>query len=452
MNALGSEEFDELDGMDEYEQSEAFQSLKHLPEFNSEQYHVNKERLADIAEYIGKGEDLLKKIQFTSESSLPQRRYRGADLAAIVGVTPQAIYAAQREGKIPMPDTDPESGKRLGTTHEQAMEMKRHFGTLPTRAPGELAVTVCVSNFKGGCWKTTTAWYAASYYAQLGYKVLAIDLDPQGSLTQNCGIIPDAETSFEDSLAPYIIDTGETDDEGHPLNDLSTIHRLVRDTQIANLKIIPSTLSMSSVELYLPIELSNAAAAGSDEDRLDVFHRVKTCVNEFKEEYDIIIIDGTPSLGMLPMNILFASDTVIVPVPTESNDFASTITFCNLYFEHAETFVKNFGGRLKIPQTLYMPTRYSSSSQNVTKGSAFILEMIRSTFGKDCLRSVVRRHDAVVSNLTLLRRTAFQVSAKDAGINNASLRKAIDNYSEAFDEILERAILPYWPSMAKDIV
>ncbi len=79
--------------------------------------------------------------------------------------------------------------RRLGATLEQILVMQEYFDTLPWRRDDEEPVVMSFTNFKGGCWKTTTSWYAGSYYANLGYRVLFVDLDPQASLTLNCGHI-----------------------------------------------------------------------------------------------------------------------------------------------------------------------------------------------------------------------------------------------------------------------
>lgn len=401
----------------------------------------NDQKISNLDEYLRKGKQLLVQVQNISKTTCPPRRYKGGELAKVLGVSPQAVYGAEREGRLPAPDLDPANGRRLGATQEQMLMMQRLFDTRPEGAGSGEAITISFSNFKGGCWKTTSAWYAGTYYAQLGYKVLFIDVDPQASLTQNCGIMPDSETSYENTLGPYLSEDGEIDPVTNEPFSIRNIRHIIRDTVTCNLKIIPSALALAGTDFELTTELVGASMSGSAEHKLAIFHRIRNVVDELKKDFDIIIMDGTPSLGILPLNIIFASDVLVVPVPTESNDFASTMTFCDLYREHCSMFLGYFGNNIKLPEVLFMPTRYSASEQNSTSGSAFVLDQIRNTFGKDCMFSVIRRHDAVVSNLTLLRRTAFQVNAKDAGISREALAKAIQNFSETFDEILKRTLL-----------
>jgi len=389
--------------------------------------------------YLETGHTLIRDIKRIAEDQMPPRRFRGADLSELVGASLSTIYMAEKEGRLPSPDVDPNTRRRLGATLEQVMGMQRYFDTLPWRRDDEEAVVMSFTNFKGGCWKTTTSWYAGSYYANLGYRVLFVDLDPQASLTHNCGILPDFETSHEQSLGPYILE-----EEGFPPEWAGNV---IRDTHLENLKIIPSTLQLAGVEYAL----SNAIMESrSSQDRIGRmmhwFHRVRDIVSQVKQNFDIVIMDGTPSLGLLPLNIIFASDTVIVPVPTEITDFASTLSFGDLYKEQSETLHAVFGEELSLPEMLFLPTRFSASEKNATLGSEFVLKQIQNTFGPDCMQSVIKKHEAVVSNLSLMRRTVFDVNAGDANVNRESRKRAMANFKTVFDEILERAVYPSWAS------
>tara|TARA_A100001391_G_scaffold201871_2_gene189958 strand:- start:11313 stop:12512 length:1200 start_codon:yes stop_codon:yes gene_type:complete len=385
------------------------------------------------------GHNLIRDIKAIAEDQMPPRRFKGAELSELVGASLSTIYMAEKEGRLPPPDVDPNTHRRLGATLEQVIGMQTYFDTLPWRRDDEDAVVMSFTNFKGGCWKTTTSWYAGSYYANLGYRVLFVDLDPQASLTHNCGILPDFETSHEQSLGPYILE-----EEGFPPEWAGNV---IRNTHIENLKIIPSTLQLAGVEYAL----SNAIMESrSGQDRvarmMHWFHRVRDIIGQVKQNFDIVIMDGTPSLGLLPLNIIFASDTVIVPVPTEITDFASTLSFGDLYKEQSETLHNVFGEDLSLPDMLFLPTRFSASEKNATLGSEFVLKQIQRTFGPDCMQSVIKKHEAVVSNLSLMRRTVFDVNAGDANVNRESRKRAMSNFKTVFDEILERAVYPSWAS------
>jgi chromosome partitioning protein len=385
------------------------------------------------------GHTLIREIKRIAEDQMPPRRFKGAELSELVGASLSTIYMAEKEGRLPPPDLDVNTHRRLGATLEQILVMQEYFDTLPWRRDDEDPVVMSFTNFKGGCWKTTTSWYAGSYYANLGYRVLFVDLDPQASLTLNCGILPDFETSHEQSLGPYILE-----EEGYPPEWASNV---IRDTHISNLKIIPSTLQLAGVEYALSNAIMEARNSQNSYSRMmHWFQRVRDVIGQVKQNFDIVIMDGTPSLGLLPLNIIFASDTVIVPVPTEITDFASTLSFGDLYKEQSEALFEVFGEEIMLPDMLFLPTRFSASEKNATLGSEFVLKQIQKTFGADCMQSVIKKHEAVVSNLSLMRRTVFDVNAGDANVNRESRKRAMANFKTVFDEILERAVYPRWAS------
>jgi chromosome partitioning protein len=146
--------------------------------------------------------------------------------------------------------------------------------------------TIAVINQKGGVGKTTTTVNLSAYLAKLGRKVLLIDFDPQGNSTSGLGI--DKEqlelTSYE-----VIVD---------PKN----IHEAVRGTEIPNLYILPSNAGLASVE----VELSN------EEGRE---YRLRAAVE--LADYDYVIIDCPPALGLLTVNALAAVKSLLIPVQAE---------------------------------------------------------------------------------------------------------------------------------------
>lgn len=394
--------------------------------------------LNKMGSYLETGHRLTSSIQELSRDKMAPRRYKGEELRELAGVSSlSTLYMAEKEGRLPGPDLD-HNNRRMGATLDQVAQMQGYFGTQPWRADIEDPVVLSFTNFKGGCWKTTTSWYAGSYYANLGFRVLFVDLDPQASLTLNCGLLPDFETSHRQSLGPFILE-----EEGFPVENTMSV---VRPTYLDNMQLIPSTLELAGVEYSLANAVVAARHRGDNEGMFACFQRVRDAISAVKHNYDIIILDGTPSLGLLPLNIIFSSDAVIVPVPTEITDFCSTLSFCDLYREQAETLGSFFGDSLQMPEMVFLPTRFSPSEKTATLGSEFVLNQIRETFGASCMKSVIKKHESVVSNLSLLRRTVFDINAGDGGVSREARKKAILNFSSVFDEVLERLVYPRWPS------
>lgn len=147
---------------------------------------------------------------------------------------------------------------------------------------------IAFANQKGGVGKTTTCVNVATYMAMMGKKILIVDLDPQGNASSGVGIkkskdlrtiydLIDGECSFDEAIKPTIVE---------------------------NLFIIPSTVDLAGAEVEL-IQIPQREKV------------VKKLLDEIKDSYDFILIDCPPSLGLITVNALTASDSVIIPMQCE---------------------------------------------------------------------------------------------------------------------------------------
>ncbi|MDD3984450.1 MAG: ParA family protein [Methanobacterium sp.] len=147
---------------------------------------------------------------------------------------------------------------------------------------------IAILNQKGGCGKTTTAVNLAAALAIYGKKVLVIDMDPQGNATTGMGIEKNKVTK-----TIYSVLTGETN-----------IKDTILNTEISDLEVIPSNIALSGAEIELSKEVG--------------YHTIlDTAIEEIYEEYDYIFIDVPPSLGILTINCLVATDSILIPIQAE---------------------------------------------------------------------------------------------------------------------------------------
>ena len=146
---------------------------------------------------------------------------------------------------------------------------------------------ISVANQKGGVGKTTTAVNLCALLAKKNKKILLIDTDPQGNATSALGIEKEVEFSTYDLL---ITDT--------PIGDI------IQETPIKNLDISPSNINLAGAEVQLVSMMSRE-------------QRMKEKLDAVKDEYDYVIIDCPPSLGLITLNAFTASDSVLIPVQCE---------------------------------------------------------------------------------------------------------------------------------------
>ena len=147
---------------------------------------------------------------------------------------------------------------------------------------------ISFANQKGGVGKTTSCVNIAASLGILGYKVLLIDLDPQGNTTSGVGIFKKGLKATTKEL----------------LNGELSAKEIIQETPYKNLSVIPANTLLTSAEFELF-------------DFEDSEFRMKTALAEVKDEFDYILIDCPPSLGRLTVNALTASDGVIVPMQCE---------------------------------------------------------------------------------------------------------------------------------------
>lgn len=148
--------------------------------------------------------------------------------------------------------------------------------------------TIVIANQKGGVGKTTTAINLSASLAELGQKVMIIDMDPQGNTTSGLGV---EKEELENTVYELLL--GETSIENCMIKDA-----------FENLTIVPSNINLAAAEIEL---------IGVDEKE----YILKKEVEKIKKDYDFVLIDCPPSLSMLTINSMCAADTVLVPIQCE---------------------------------------------------------------------------------------------------------------------------------------
>ena len=150
-----------------------------------------------------------------------------------------------------------------------------------------MARVISIANQKGGVGKTTTAVNLSACLAQKGKRVLLIDTDPQGNATSGLGI----ESHTEKSVYNVLVDDMD-------------IKETILSTMIKKLEICPANINLAGAEIELVSMVSRE-------------NRLKDAVDTIRDEYDYILIDCPPSLGLITLNAFTAADSVLIPVQCE---------------------------------------------------------------------------------------------------------------------------------------
>ena len=212
---------------------------------------------------------------------------------------------------------------------------------------------VAFSNQKGGVGKTTTCVNMSAYIAKKGYKVLLIDLDPQGNATSGLGF---AKSDIKSSVYNALIDE-------------TPIESIALKTSIENLDLLPSNIDLAGAEVELVYV----------KDRERVLRKVLEKVRSY---YDYITIDCPPSLGLLTINALASADTVIIPIQSEYYALEGLSQLMNTI----KLVVKHLNEKLKIEGVVL------TMNDNRAIISRQISEEIRKFFGKRVFETVIPRN------------------------------------------------------------
>ncbi|HOP92646.1 MAG TPA: AAA family ATPase [Acetivibrio thermocellus] len=151
-----------------------------------------------------------------------------------------------------------------------------------------MSKVIAVANQKGGVGKTTTAVNLSSCLAYKGKKVLILDIDPQGNTTSGLGI---DKKKINKSIYDILINEADIND-------------VLVDTPVENLKLCPSNIELAGAEVELVSSISRET-------------RLKSALEPVRNDYDFILIDCPPSLGLLTLNSLTAADKILVPIQCE---------------------------------------------------------------------------------------------------------------------------------------
>lgn len=338
--------------------------------------------------------NMLRLEHYPPNAQKSLRQFSLAEAAYFLGVTPSHIKKLHLEGKGPTPTTS-SSGRRTYTAG-QMLELRHYLDQhgrsefkryVPHRREGEPLQVIAVVNFKGGSGKTTTAAHLAQHLALAGHRVLAIDLDPQASLSALHGIQPELDKN------PSLYDALRYDDKKKRISEV------IRPTNFPGLDIVPANLELQEYEYDTPLAAANKASL---EGRM-FYTRISNALKEVDGLYDVVIIDCPPQLGYLTLTALTASTSVLVTIHPQMLDVMSMSQFL-LMLGGILKSISDAGARVNLKWFRYLVTRFEPMDGPQSQMVGFM----NALFPKQMLKSPMVKSTAI-SDAGITNQTLYEV-------------------------------------------
>ena len=359
---------------------------------------------------------------FQPESRKTLRKFYPSEVSDLTGISMSNLRTRHQEGDFPDVDTD-SRGRRLYSAeeidkirHVMARTGRNGDSYLPGRREGDSLQVISIVNFKGGSSKTTTAIHLAQRYALRGYRVLAIDMDPQASLTTMFGYRPEIEFAEHGTVYDALKYSDPV-----PLSDV------IRKTYFHNLDLAPAGLLLSEYETETAYALQH---------KLDppFTQRLAIALDEVEEDYDLVIIDCPPQLGFTTMTSLLASTGLLITVVPSMLDVASMAQFLEMAGETVKTLEEATGpidwNFLKFLIARYEPTDVPQSQMAGFLRSILLDQVLNTPMLKSTAIS-----DAGMTQQTIYELDPSQVVKKTLD----RILESVNGVADEFEKTIQKA-------------
>ena len=381
----------------------------------SDMISTNASRLSEALNYH-------MRSSFQPETRKTLRKFSAAEVSELTGISMSNLRTRHQEGDFPEVQTD-RRGRRLYSAEEidQIRHVMARTGRngdtyLPGRREGDALQIISVVNFKGGSGKTTTAIHLAQRYALRGYRVLAVDMDPQASLTTMFGYRPEIEFAESGTIYDALRYDAPT-----PMSEI------VRKTYFHNLDLAPAGLLLSEYETETAYALQHKVDPPFTQ-------RLAIALDEVEAHYDLVIIDCPPQLGFTTMTALLASTGVLITVVPSMLDVASMAQFLEMAGETVRTLEEATGpvdwSFLKFLIARYEPTDVPQSQMAGFLRSILLDQVLTSSMLKSTAIS-----DAGMTQQTIYELDPAQTVRKTLD----RIMESVNGMADEFEAILQTA-------------
>jgi len=379
-----------------------------------------EDQILEQGDLISKKLHLLSVQRFPPNAKKTLRSFSLAEVAEYVGVSQSTLKKLHLDGKGPSPQTS--SSGRRSYTASQMLELREYLDAhtrsesrmyVPHRRGREKLQVLAVVNFKGGSGKTTTAAHLAQHLALTGHRVLAVDLDPQASLSSLHGFQPELDQ------VSSIYDAIRYDDQK------KTLSEIIQPTNFPGLDIVPANLDLQEYEYDTPVAMSNRA---SNEGKT-FFTRISRALADVDDRYDVVVIDCPPQLGYLTLTALTAATSVLITIHPQMLDVMSMGQFL-LMLGGILKPIRAAGAEVNLSWYRYLITRYEPTDVPQAQMVGFMSTM----FHEFMLKNQMLKSTAV-SDAGITKQTLYEVER--ATMNRVTYDRALESLDAVNREIAE---------------
>lgn len=377
-----------------------------------------EDQILEQGDLISKKLHLLSVQRFPPNARKTLRSFSLAEVATYLNVSQSTLKKLHLDGKGPLPQTS--SSGRRSYTASQMLELRHYLDQhgrsdsrmyVPHRRPGEKLQVIAAVNFKGGSGKTTSAAHLAQYLALTGHRVLAIDLDPQASLSSLHGFQPE----FDQVASIY--DAIRYDDEKKPLSEI------IQPTNFPGLDIVPANLELQEYEYDTPLAMTNR----SSNEGKTFFTRISRALQEVDDRYDVIVVDCPPQLGYLTITALTAATSVLITIHPQMLDVMSMGQFL-LMLGGILRPIRAAGAEVNLEWYRYLITRYEPTDVPQAQMVGFMNTM----FHEFMLKNQMLKSTAI-SDAGITKQSLYEV--EKSAITRSTYERAIDSMDSVNGEI-----------------
>lgn len=375
--------------------------------------------IAQHSQILSRQLKALRQELYPPEARKSLRYFAPKEAAALIGIAESTLRAMTADGESG-PSFRLENGRRLYSL-EHINEIRSYLANrrpqeaadlLPRRRANEHLQVLVVANFKGGSAKTTTSIHLAHYLAMQGLRVLAVDLDPQASLTSLFGIQPEFDVGDLETLYAAM-----------RYSEPVRLEEVIRETYFPGLHLVPGNLELMEFEHETPQAILEGTARGDD----IFFRRMSAVLKQVEDRYDVVVVDAPPQLGYLTLSALFAATALIITVHPAMLDLASMNQFLNMTKELIGVLEKR-GGQLQHDFVRYLLTRHNPNDIPQVRVAA----TMRALFKHYVLTTPVLETTAI-ANAGLEKKSLYEIER--GMVNRDTMKRALESVDGVNAEI-----------------